>query len=425
MATQKRPDYLPDWATSPSSGGDIVRPDASRRADGWNATEKPPAPWMNWLQNLAYQWIKHVQRLPLLNVSIRDLGDPGGGDYNGLYCATLTKTKQNVSSEYLDYMLWGRVTNFQDSDRSLQIFISVSEQDIGWSAAASLPSIGGGTGRSILDIDATKPTEILAAVEVDNVLQVWKAASTVYVSTTFTNLTLPGSYDVGTYAETSALRKGARIYRAGASDYAFVFSRAETSHFLRSTSATVTAFTQIELYDSIPYVGLWSPSGSPDTIVYVDEAGTIGKTTNAGSTWPEVLAAPGSTPDCVDLAGNADGSLLICVRGDDVYYSNDAGDNWTEASALYATTTAFRAPAEQWSTCAVEGSVGVVIRGLEGGQVFATFDHGATWEYVCALETDIAKAVADSDSTIRSAKILNGRLVYTHGGREYFLTLKC
>lgn len=418
MATQKRPDHLPDWATSPSSGGDIVRPDLARRQDGWNATEEPPAPWMNWWQNLAYQWVKHLQRLPLLSYATLDIGDPGGGDYKGVYCATVTKSKQALSSEYLDFYVWGAVTNIADADRSLQIFSGPTENSaFGWSAA-TVPGIGGGTGRSVLDIDATKPTEILAVVELDGVLQVWKSDELM----SFANLTLPGSYDVGTFAEPEQVRKGARVYRASSTDRAFVFSRAEEGHFLRSTSSTVTAFTAIALYDSTTCVGLWSPTGAHDTIVYIDEDGVVVKTTDGGSNWTEVLAVGGSPATRMDLSGNADGSLLIVIRDSDVYYSNDAGDTWTEASALYQTPyTALKALPEQWSACAVEGSLGVAI---QGARIFATFDYGATWEYLNTIEGDIAKAVVDSDATIKTAKLLNGRLVYTDGGREYFVSLK-
>lgn len=419
MATQKRPDHLPDWATSPSSGGDIVRPDLARRQDGWNAAEEPPAPWMNWWQNLAYQWVKHLQRLPYLNLSILDFGDPGAGDYDGVYCAALTKSKQSNSSEYLEYVLWGVVRNFQDADRSLTLYYGPSEKKIGWETPISIPSIGGGTGRSILDIDATKPTEVLAAVEVDNVLQVWKA-STAFGA--FSSLTLPADgKDAGTFAETEHVRKGARIYRASSTDRAFVFCRADEGHFLRSTSSTVTAFTAIALYDSTTCVGLWSPTGAHDTIVYIDEDGVVVKTTDGGSNWTEVLAVGGSPATRMDLSGNADGSLLIVVRDSDVYVSNDAGDTWTEASTLYATATPYKAVAEFWSTCAVEGSIGVA---LQGASIFATFDYGATWEYMTALEFDGTKAVADSDSTIGTTKIQNGQLIYTDGGREYFVSLK-
>lgn len=41
------------WA---NSGGDIVEPTSGKKDVGWAAEERPPNSYMNWLQNLAYQW---------------------------------------------------------------------------------------------------------------------------------------------------------------------------------------------------------------------------------------------------------------------------------------------------------------------------------------------------------------------------------
>jgi hypothetical protein len=51
MAT--RPTSKADWATN--GGATIIEPASGVKATGWTAI-KPPFQYMNWLQNLAYQW---------------------------------------------------------------------------------------------------------------------------------------------------------------------------------------------------------------------------------------------------------------------------------------------------------------------------------------------------------------------------------
>lgn len=57
-----RPTGIPRWAYSTASG--IVQPTDAKQAVGWGATgasgERPPAQYMNWLDNLAGEWLKYL-----------------------------------------------------------------------------------------------------------------------------------------------------------------------------------------------------------------------------------------------------------------------------------------------------------------------------------------------------------------------------
>lgn len=60
MAT--RPSSLPRWAETaggtPSSN--IADPTSAKKDAGWADSEKPPAGFLNWLQNTVYRWIKYL-----------------------------------------------------------------------------------------------------------------------------------------------------------------------------------------------------------------------------------------------------------------------------------------------------------------------------------------------------------------------------
>jgi len=54
---------LPTWATD-TGNSDIVEPADALKIVGWAADDRPPAGWLNWWQNMVYQWvawIAHVQ----------------------------------------------------------------------------------------------------------------------------------------------------------------------------------------------------------------------------------------------------------------------------------------------------------------------------------------------------------------------------
>lgn len=53
MAT--KPVKLPRWATDP--GADVVEPSEGQKDDGWDVSDRPPAGWWNWLQELNYDWL--------------------------------------------------------------------------------------------------------------------------------------------------------------------------------------------------------------------------------------------------------------------------------------------------------------------------------------------------------------------------------
>jgi hypothetical protein len=54
-----RPTGYPEWC---SSGGasSIVEPTSTKKGVGWTIAEKPPAGYLNWLDNLQSQWIKYL-----------------------------------------------------------------------------------------------------------------------------------------------------------------------------------------------------------------------------------------------------------------------------------------------------------------------------------------------------------------------------
>lgn len=62
-----RPDALPEWATDTNytNGPDVgtptkVEPPGAKSAEGWVGSEKPPAQYQNWWQNLVGEWVEHL-----------------------------------------------------------------------------------------------------------------------------------------------------------------------------------------------------------------------------------------------------------------------------------------------------------------------------------------------------------------------------
>jgi hypothetical protein len=56
-----KPSILPQWATV--GGAQIVEPTVGKKAQGWNTQEKPPGQYLNWWQNLVYQWMQYLNGL--------------------------------------------------------------------------------------------------------------------------------------------------------------------------------------------------------------------------------------------------------------------------------------------------------------------------------------------------------------------------
>lgn len=52
-----KPTDLGEWATSP---GQTLEPAAEQKTIGFNEGDRPPARWINWLWNTAYQWQKYL-----------------------------------------------------------------------------------------------------------------------------------------------------------------------------------------------------------------------------------------------------------------------------------------------------------------------------------------------------------------------------
>jgi len=60
-----KPSKLPEWALVPSvdpvvGGANIVEPPPQLKDSGWLRGQLPPANYMNWLQNLTYQWLEYL-----------------------------------------------------------------------------------------------------------------------------------------------------------------------------------------------------------------------------------------------------------------------------------------------------------------------------------------------------------------------------
>lgn len=67
MAFTNKPTYIPEWATDDVYNAEtetynVVTPDAAKIELGWNAYEKPPRNYMNWLQRGNYQWIEYFEQ---------------------------------------------------------------------------------------------------------------------------------------------------------------------------------------------------------------------------------------------------------------------------------------------------------------------------------------------------------------------------
>ena len=76
--SQRRPLQVPRWA---DVGGGITEPSSGRKDVGWITGLRPAAQFMNWLQNLFFQWINHTKDAALLTPfhwSSQVQGAPGG-----------------------------------------------------------------------------------------------------------------------------------------------------------------------------------------------------------------------------------------------------------------------------------------------------------------------------------------------------------
>lgn len=60
----KTPDGFPRWATD---SGRVLEPSSGVKDTGWQIDDVPPARWMNWLQNLQYEWNQYHLRQQIAN----------------------------------------------------------------------------------------------------------------------------------------------------------------------------------------------------------------------------------------------------------------------------------------------------------------------------------------------------------------------
>jgi hypothetical protein len=67
MAFTNKPTYIPEWATDDVYNAEtetynVATPDAAKIELGWDAYEKPPRNYMNWLQRGNYLWINYFNQ---------------------------------------------------------------------------------------------------------------------------------------------------------------------------------------------------------------------------------------------------------------------------------------------------------------------------------------------------------------------------
>lgn len=80
------PNQLPEWASAPADPpNDIIDPGSSQKQAGWQPDDRPPAPWMNWWQNLVYQWIAAFAIAAVRNWTlVRDISPTTPQQFRGL-----------------------------------------------------------------------------------------------------------------------------------------------------------------------------------------------------------------------------------------------------------------------------------------------------------------------------------------------------
>lgn len=67
MAFTDKPTYIPEWASTDVYNAEtetynVATPNAAKIELGWDAYEKPPRNYMNWLQRGNYQWIEYFEQ---------------------------------------------------------------------------------------------------------------------------------------------------------------------------------------------------------------------------------------------------------------------------------------------------------------------------------------------------------------------------
>jgi hypothetical protein len=84
--TEDRPDKFSNWGDSnPTPLVDLVEPPSGVQQAGWQAGQKPPAPYMNWLEYITQRWVKNLdERAPRIQEYNFFIGDFSGAHYEDL-----------------------------------------------------------------------------------------------------------------------------------------------------------------------------------------------------------------------------------------------------------------------------------------------------------------------------------------------------
>lgn len=71
-----RPASKPDWAfNNPNFAQRVIEPTAQKKQRGWDASERPPSEFMNWLFNNISEWIEHFDETNASAVTLRQTFD--------------------------------------------------------------------------------------------------------------------------------------------------------------------------------------------------------------------------------------------------------------------------------------------------------------------------------------------------------------
>lgn len=351
------PDVFPRWATDV---GRVLEPSSGVKDVGWQIDDVPPARWMNWLQNMAYEWIKYNTKLQLTNWSMEEYAtgptDPKGIIYHperGVWflldgtADSKIWTSIDGSQYYLDETITGAIPQEEAIaiDSTYAITCSDDGLEYGYDglawASISNATMGLGVG----------PKSVVTKYSTSNLIIV--ATATNVVARETTGIT-GGSWSAATTQPPA--------YPAGTpTDTHLIYGNGSTVFLLQSHNS---------LYTSRLYIS-----------------------SDDGNNWANVGTHPLATYNSRCIARNSETGRLIVggytSAAPVIQYSDDDGDTWTTAtiklgeysdvdclvtSLYYCGNDIWIAggTSPDWSTVGL-GSIGAF---------FISDDNGVTWTLI-------------------------------------------
>lgn len=342
------PDYQPRWATDALR---TLAPGESDKDQGWSDSDKPPARWMNWLQNLAYEWTRRFGASLVSNVKMNSSNIGGGNPLiNVIFHPTL-----------IDAGIWLCST-------SSNVYNSLNGRN--WSGSVRvLTAAGQARSRAI---DATYAMFGLASGSIDYTSDgssTWANDSGMTTTNAITAL-------VSKYPDNNFLMLGDSVgnieIAAGGIGTAWV--------------APTTAPTTLSNIRAISRVGSTS-------WIAIDAGGDCEISNDDGDTWVATASNPSSTGVVNTMAFNSDSGILV-VAGETSFgskvpaidYSTDLGATWNAAtivdSAVFeALYCVYYCGGGIWYA---HGELQSTARGNEAGYV--SFDNGVTWRQASYID---------------------------------------